>query len=78
MGNRKLKRDEDLCMATCFENYGFLSLTQNDTNYKFIKKNMEQNIWKKLETTCRTRHRGCPQIILLIMEKEQISGILFF
>ena len=51
MGNGKLKRDEDLCMATCFENYGFLSLTQNDTNYKFIKNNLEQNGWKKIETT---------------------------
>jgi len=38
MGNGKLKRDEDLRMATCFENYRFLSLTQNGTNYKFIKK----------------------------------------
>jgi len=51
MGNGKLKRDEDLCMATCFENYRFLSLTQNGTNYKFIQKNMEHNRWKKLETT---------------------------
>jgi hypothetical protein len=25
-------------MATCFENYGFLSPTQNGTNYKFNKK----------------------------------------
>jgi hypothetical protein len=41
MGNGKLKRDEDLCMATCFENYRFLSLTQNGTNYKFIQKNLE-------------------------------------
>jgi len=38
MGRGKLKRDEDLCMATCFENYRFLSLTQNGTNYKFNKK----------------------------------------
>jgi len=53
MGNGKLKRDEDLRMATCFwENYGKLSLTQNGTNYKFIKKNLEHNRWKKLETTC--------------------------
>jgi len=53
MGNGKLKRGEDLCMATCFENYGFLSPTQNGTNYnyKFIKKNLEQNGWKKIETT---------------------------
>jgi len=27
---------------------------------------------------CRTRHRGGPQINLLVMEKEQISGIRFF
>jgi hypothetical protein len=33
----KLKRDDDLRMATCFENYGFLSPTQNGTNYTFIK-----------------------------------------
>jgi hypothetical protein len=51
MGNGKLKRDEDLRRATCFENYGFLSLTPNCTNYKFIKTNLEQNRWKKLETT---------------------------
>jgi hypothetical protein len=44
MGNGKLKRDEDLCMATCFENYRFLSLTQNGTNYKFIKK-----IWNRTD-----------------------------
>jgi len=43
MGNGKLKRDEDLRMATCFENYRFLSLTQNGTNYKFIKK----KIWNR-------------------------------
>jgi len=52
MGNGKLKRGEDLCMVTCFENYGFLSLTQNGTNYKFVKKkNLEQNGRKKIETT---------------------------
>jgi len=45
MGNGKLKRGEDLCMATCFENYGFLSLTQNGTNYKFIKK----KIWNRTD-----------------------------
>jgi len=32
------KTDEDLRRATCFENYGFLSLTQNGANYKFNKK----------------------------------------
>jgi len=46
MGNGKLKNGEDLCMVTCFENYGFLSLTQNGTNYKFIKK---KKIWNRTD-----------------------------
>jgi len=52
MGNGKLKRDEEgKWLLPFFENYRFLSLTQNGTNYKFIQKNLEYNIWKKLETT---------------------------
>ena len=52
MGNWKLKRDMKICAwLPVFENHGKLSLTQNGTNYNFIKKNLQHNRWKKLETT---------------------------
>jgi hypothetical protein len=42
------KTDEDLRRATCFENYGFLSLNQNGANYKFNKK---KSVTEQMEKT---------------------------
>jgi hypothetical protein len=40
MGNGKREMKISAWLPV-FENYGKLSLTQNGTNYKFIKKNLE-------------------------------------
>jgi hypothetical protein len=34
--------------------------------------------WREAIDFCHTRHRGGPQKIISNMEKEQISGIVFF